>query len=79
MRAHGPYEDFAHFARAHPELFDFGFVFEHYTPTGLRWSSSRGPGGALSAGTTATARIAVERRRPIAFVLPALRSTAGVD
>ncbi len=49
------------------------------TPTGLRWSSSRGPQGTISPGTTATARIAVEHRRPIAFVLPALRSTSGVD
>lgn len=49
------------------------------TPSGLHWSSSRGPEQPLSPGTTATARIAVEHRRPIAFVLPTLKSAAGVD
>jgi HlyD family secretion protein len=49
------------------------------TPTGLAWSSSGGPEMVISAGTTTTARVRVEERRPIAFVLPALKSTAGVD
>jgi HlyD family secretion protein len=49
------------------------------TPTGLAWSSSGGPEMEISAGTTTTARVRVEERRPIAFVLPALKSTAGVD
>jgi HlyD family secretion protein len=49
------------------------------TPSGLKWSSSRGPDEAISAGTTTTARVAVEERRPLGFVLPALRSATGVD
>ncbi len=49
------------------------------TPTRLAWSSSRGPEEAITAGTTTTARVAVEERRPIDFVLPAVRSTLGSD
>lgn len=49
------------------------------TPTRLAWSSSRGPEEAITAGTTTTARVAVEERRPIEFVLPAVRSTLGAD
>jgi HlyD family secretion protein len=44
------------------------------------WTSSRGPTEVdVSAGTTTTARVAVERERPIAFVIPLLKSTAGID
>lgn len=49
------------------------------TPSGLKWTSSRGPDEPISPGLTTTARVAVEERRPIAFVVPALKSTAGVD
>jgi HlyD family secretion protein len=44
------------------------------------WTSSRGPTEVeVTAGTTTTARAAVERERPIAFVLPLLKSAAGLD
>jgi HlyD family secretion protein len=44
------------------------------------WTSSRGPTEVdVSAGTTTTARVAVKRERPIAFVIPLLKSTAGLD
>jgi HlyD family secretion protein len=49
------------------------------TPSGLAWSSSRGPELEITAGTTTSARVAVERRRPITFVLPYLRTLFGVD
>ena len=49
------------------------------TPSGLRWSSSRGPDMLFSAGTTTTARAALDRRPPITFVLPFLKSAFGVD
>ena len=39
----------------------------------FRWSSSRGPELRITAGTTTTARVAVERRAPITFVLPFLK------
>lgn len=49
------------------------------THSGLSWTSARGPDMTFSAGTTTTARSAIESRRPITFVLPILRSAAGTD
>jgi|GEM_PF-4287492 len=43
------------------------------------WSSAKNPDVELSAGTTTTARIAIERRQPITFVLPFLKKMMGVD
>jgi len=44
------------------------------------WTSSRGPTEVdVSAGTTTTARVAVKRERPIAFVIPLLKSATGLD
>ena len=44
------------------------------------WTSSQGPEDVVvSGGTTATARVAVARERPIAFVLPMLRSATGLE
>ena len=44
----------------------------------LRWSGSDGPGVAVTAGSLATAAVAVRERPPISFVLPALRQWAGL-
>jgi HlyD family secretion protein len=49
------------------------------TPSGYVWTTSRGPSVPVSAGTTATARVAVERRTPVSFVLPGLKSAVGID
>jgi HlyD family secretion protein len=49
------------------------------TASGFHWTSSRGPEMTVSAGTTTTARVAVEWRAPITFVLPFLKSAVGVD
>lgn len=49
------------------------------TPSGYRWSSSRGPANiTISSGTTATARVTVEQRSPITLVLPILREWTGI-
>ena len=49
-------------------------------PGRYAWTSSRGPQNTdVTAGTTTTARIAVEHERPIAFVLPLLKSATGLD
>jgi HlyD family secretion protein len=49
-------------------------------PDRYDWTSSKGPEEVeVTAGTTTTARVAVERERPIAFVLPLLKSAAGID
>ena len=43
-----------------------------------QWSSSKGPQQKFTAGTTITARVRVEERAPITFVLPILREWSGV-
>lgn len=48
------------------------------TYSGYRWSSSRGPELVTSSGTTATARVVVEQRAPITYILPSLREIIGL-
>jgi HlyD family secretion protein len=48
------------------------------TFSGYQWSSSAGPKMKISPGTTSTARVKVEDRAPITFVLPILRSVSGI-
>ena len=43
------------------------------------WTSGAGPDLDLTAGTTASARVTIERIAPKDFVLPMLRSWTGVD
>ncbi len=47
------------------------------TPTGFRWSSSRGPDVEISSGTLADGSVIVRRDRPIALVIPKLRELLG--
>lgn len=49
------------------------------TPSGYKWSSSKGPQSDISPGTTTTVRVTVEERAPITFVLPILRELSGVE
>lgn len=49
------------------------------TYSGYRWSSSSGPKLGLTAGTTATIRVTVQRERPIALLLPMLKSMLGLQ
>ncbi len=44
---------------------------------GLRWSTSRGPDRGVGAGVQCTASLEVDRRRPIAFVIPAAKKAVG--
>ncbi len=48
------------------------------TFSGYEWSSSAGPSLKMSSGTTTTARVKIEDRSPISFVLPILRSISGI-
>ena len=48
------------------------------TYSGYEWSSSTGPQLKISSGTTTTARVTVEERAPITFILPILRSLSGI-
>jgi hypothetical protein len=47
------------------------------SPSGYAWSS-RGPDIRVETGTACTARIVVERQRPVSLVIPLLRRTLGV-
>ena len=46
--------------------------------SGFKWSSSAGPPISISAGTTTTARVTVEERAPVSYILPFLRSVSGI-
>jgi HlyD family secretion protein len=48
------------------------------TPTGFRWSSSKGPPTLLTRGTPCSVQFIVERKRPISLVIPKLREITGV-
>jgi HlyD family secretion protein len=48
-------------------------------PSGLRWSSGRGPDLPLENGTPARAKVEVERRPLVSFVLPFLRWLGGAE
>jgi biotin carboxyl carrier protein len=43
------------------------------TPSGYRWSSSRGPDAKVTAGTLASVSVAVSQEHPISLVLPETR------
>jgi HlyD family secretion protein len=47
------------------------------TPTGYRWSSSRGPSLKISSGTLASGDVVVRQDRPISLVIPTLREKLG--
>jgi HlyD family secretion protein len=47
------------------------------TPSGYKWSSSNGPQFKVAPGTTTSVRITVEKKKPIEFVLPILKSLTG--
>jgi HlyD family secretion protein len=47
------------------------------TPTGYRWSSSRGPNLKISSGTLATGDIVIRRDRPVHLIIPKVREATG--
>ena len=47
------------------------------TPSGYRWSSSRGPDLEISSGTLASGSIIVREDRPIFLVIPQLKRQLG--
>jgi HlyD family secretion protein len=48
------------------------------TPTGYRWSSSRGPNLKISSGTLAQGSVIVKEDRPIGLLIPTIREKLGV-
>lgn len=57
---------------------DVALVKDSATPTGYRWSSSRGPDLEISSGTLAAGDVIVKEDRPIRLVIPTLRERLGV-
>lgn len=49
------------------------------TPSGYRWSSSKGTPEKITPGTTTSMRITIEERSPISFVLPIFKSWTGLN
>jgi HlyD family secretion protein len=49
------------------------------TPSGFRWSSSKGPPVLLSAGTLCSMQVVTLRQRPLALVMPFLKHKLGLD
>ena len=57
---------------------DVALQLDPATPTGYRWSSSRGPDLEISSGTLASGDVVVQEDRPISLVIPTLREKLGV-
>lgn len=49
------------------------------TPSGFRWSSSKGPPILLSGGTLCSVQIVTMRQKPLALVMPFLKQKLGLD
>lgn len=48
------------------------------TPSGFRWSSSKGPPFEIRSGTLCTARVITQEQRPITLVIPLLKELFGI-
>ena len=48
------------------------------TPTGYRWSSSRGPNLKISSGTLASGDVVVQEDRPVRLIIPKVREATGL-
>ena len=46
--------------------------------SGYRWSSSKGPQLPVTAGTTTNARVTLEMRSPVTYILPFMRGMSGI-
>lgn len=61
-----------------PIQVDVALARDSSTPTGYRWSSSRGPDLEISSGTLASGSIIVREDRPIYLVIPKIREQLGI-
>lgn len=48
------------------------------TPSGFRWSSSRGPNTMIEGGTLCQASVVLERQRPVTLLIPFLKKQLGM-
>lgn len=60
-----------------PIQVDVALTRDAATPSGYRWSSSKGPNLKISTGTLASGDIVVKQDRPISLVIPTLREKLG--
>jgi HlyD family secretion protein len=65
-------------AEGPPIQVDVALVRDPSTPTGYRWSSSRGPAVKISSGTLTQGDVVVKEDRPIRLVIPTLREKLGI-
>lgn len=61
-----------------PIQIDVALERDPNTPTGFKWSSSRGPELEISSGTLASGSVIVREERPISLVIPKLRKSLGI-
>ncbi len=61
-----------------PIQIDVALERDPATPTGFKWSSSRGPELEISSGTLAQGSVIVREERPISLVIPKLRKSLGI-
>jgi HlyD family secretion protein len=61
-----------------PIEIDVTLLEDAATESGFKWSSSSGPPMKVFSGTICTASVTVEKKRPISYVLPILRSAVGL-
>jgi HlyD family secretion protein len=48
------------------------------TPSGYRWSSSRGPDTPITEGLTHSTRVTIEGRAPVTYLMPVLREASQI-
>ncbi|MEM6456723.1 MAG: NHLP bacteriocin system secretion protein [Acidobacteriota bacterium] len=61
-----------------PIQVDVRLLLDPATPTGYRWSSSRGPDVPITSGTLASGSVVVREAAPIELVIPMLRGRLGL-
>lgn len=49
------------------------------TPSGFKWSSSKGPPNKVYSGTLCSGAVVVERKRPISYILPIFKNALGAN
>ena len=54
-------------------------VKDEKTPSGFKWTSSQGPPIQIGSGTFCTMQVIVERRKPISYVIPTIKSALGLS
>jgi HlyD family secretion protein len=47
------------------------------TPSGYKWSSSKGPPSQIQSGTVASGSVIVENKKPISYVIPIVKKAMG--